>query len=229
MIHRVHPGLALPGRSRPVRLLRGLVWAVIGACLAAFVTSLAVPLWFGAQGQRLLIVTSGSMAPYVQAGDAVVIQAVTDPSQLRVGQVASFWPPGAEHMVTHRIVDMVMLPAMIQNSATGEMVPQHDPATGEPVERAFILTKGDANQTNDPNATPLTRVRGVVLEAHHGWGSRIGWAHSPTGRWVMLAPPLILLALLELVDSWSERRRREPAAATGPDSPEGRLDALLLD
>ena len=221
-------GPAVPGRSRPVRLVRGIAWAVVGLCLVTFMTSLAVPLWFGAQGQRLLVVTSGSMAPYVQAGDAVVIQAVADPSRLRVGQIASFWPPGGDHLVTHRIVDMIMLPAMTQDATTGEMVPQYHPATGEPVERAFILTKGDANQTNDPNATPLTRVRGVVLEAHHGWGSLIGWTHSPTGRWVMLAPPLILLALLELVDSVAERRRRQPAASS-QDSPEGRLDALLLD
>lgn len=215
-------------------MLRGAAWAVVGLCLVAFTTSLAVPLWFGAQGQRLLIVTSGSMAPYVQAGDAVVIQAVTDPSELRVGQVASFWPPGGEHLVTHRIVDLIMLPAMTPDLATGEMVPQLHPASGAPVERAYILTKGDANQTNDANATPLTRVRGVVLEAHPGWGALIGWAHSPIGRWTMLAPPLVLLVLLEVVDSLTERRGRRSDASGAGEHPaaghrEARVDALLLD
>lgn len=215
-------------RARLARRSGRLVaWLVIAAGLAAFAASLAVPAWFEVHGQKLLIVTSGSMSPFVEAGDVVVLQAIDDASQLRVGQVATFWPPGGKHLVTHRIVDLQMLPSMVPDAATGEMVPQLDLATGEVVERPFILTKGDANETVDPNATPLSRVRGVVVQAHAGWGTLLFWAHSPQGRMVMLVPPLALIAALELADTLAERRRarRRPA----PPLREARFDALLLD
>ena len=194
------------------------------AGVGLFATSLAVPAWFGLHGQRLLIVTSGSMAPFVEAGDIAVLQQIDDPSQLRVGQVATFWPPGSKHLVTHRIVDLKMLPAVVQNDA-GKMVPQLD-ATGHPIERPYIYTKGDANATRDPNATPLVRVRGVVVAAYAGWGATLGWAQSPAGRFTLLAPPLALLASLELVDLVAERRRPARRPAARPVTTQGVNDAL---
>ena len=71
-------------------------------CGAAYATSLAVPLWFQLHQQRILIVTSGSMAPKFEAGDAVVLRAISDESDLKVGQVISFWPTGSDELVTHR-------------------------------------------------------------------------------------------------------------------------------
>ena len=74
-------------------------------CGGAYATSLAVPLWFQVHHQRLLIVTSGSMAPKFDAGDAVVLRAISNESDLKVGQIISFWPTGStSELVTHRIV-----------------------------------------------------------------------------------------------------------------------------
>lgn len=213
------PGL--PRAARVARVARVAAWTVIVVSVCVFALAALTPLWFGLHDQRLLVVTSGSMAPFLEAGDAVVIQAITDPSRLRVGQVATFWPPGGDRLVTHRIVDLHSLPLMSPDPVTGRMVPQTDPQTGIPVERAFIVTKGDANETIDPDATPLSRVRGVVLEVHPGWGRPLGWAHSPVGRWTLLAPPLILLAGMELAAVGAERRRRTPVREE--------IDALLLD
>ena len=222
------PRARRPGRRGRVaaRAVRGLVWAVVVLCVTAFAASLAVPWWFGLQGQRLLIVTSGSMAPLLRTGDAAVMQTIEDPSQLRVGQIASFWPPGGDHLVTHRIVDLRMLPDLVPDPATGEMEPRRDERSGEVVERPYIVTRGDANDADDPNATPLSRVRGIVLDVRPGWGRVLGWAHSPQGRWAMLAPPLALVAALEITDTLAERRRRARSAAATRE--EGRLDALLL-
>lgn len=197
----------LRGRGPRLRLLLHVgVWAVVVAGVGAFAASLAVPLWYQLHGQRLLIVTSGSMAPFVEAGDVAVLQEIDDPSQLRVGQVATFWPPGSKHLVTHRIVDLKMLPALVQGPG-GTMIPQLDGA-GDPIMRPYLYTKGDANATRDPNATPLVRVRGVVVDSHPGWGVWLGWAQSPAGRLALLAPPLALLALLEVLDAAEDRRRR---------------------
>lgn len=199
-----------PVRQRPRpprgRFVRGILWSVVGLCVAVYASSLAVPLWFQLNQQRLLIVTSGSMAPYFDAGDAVVMLQISDPSQLRVGQVASFWPPGSELLVTHRIIELKMLPVLQQDEATGRMLPTLNPATGKPAERPYILTKGDANPKPDTNATPVSRVRGVVLEVHPSWGAVLGWAHSPNGRFAMLTPPLAILAAMEIAAVVRSRR-----------------------
>ena len=190
----------------PRGAFRVLVWTVVAACVGGFTASLAVPAWHGLHGQQLLIVTSGSMSPFVEAGDVAVLQSIDDPSQLRVGQVVTFWPPGSKHLLTHRIVDLQMLP-VLEDGQDGQMVPRLDGA-GEPITRPYVYTKGDANRTRDPNATPLSLVMGVVVAAHPGWGLWLGWAQSPTGRLTMLAPPLVLLAALEVVEALAERRRR---------------------
>ncbi len=106
------------------------------------------------------------------------------------------------------------------------MVPVLDD-DGNQILQPFIVTRGDANSAPDPNATPVSRVRGVVVGWHHDWGTVLGWAGSAQGRAVMLVPPLVALGLLELLSVLDERRRRARAARRPA---EGRsFDAILLD
>jgi len=226
---RAAPPAPRPGRRRRrslrAQLIGGVLWAIAGLCVAGYAASLVVPLYFQAHDQRLLIVTSGSMSPYFNAGDAVVMRQITEPSQLRVGQVASFWPPGSDALVTHRIVALKMLPVLQQDAASGRMVPTLDPATGKAAERPYIFTKGDANATQDPDATPLSRVRGVILGVHPQWGAALGWAHSSRGRLILLAPPLLILAGMELTSILETRRDRITRAA--PATERADVDGLL--
>jgi signal peptidase I len=216
-----------PRRPAPLwqRLLSGALWTVIVVGTLGYAASLAVPLWFQAHDEKLLVVTSGSMAPTFDAGDAVVMHAVHDASDLKEGQVVSFWPVGSSQLVTHRIVRLVTLPVM-RVDATGKGIATTDPATGDARTNPYIITKGDANPTSDPDATPVTRVRGVVLEVHHGWGFVLDWAGSPLGRAVLLVPPLVALAVLELVAFQTGRRpRRRPPLR---DAEDRSIDAFLL-
>lgn len=209
------------------RVIPAICWTIIGVCMLAFATSLAVPLWYQLHGERLLIVTSGSMAPYFRAGDAVIMQAVDDPSVLKINQVVSFWPPESNVLKTHRIIGLKTLPDLHQDVATGKMVPTFDPQTGEAKTRNYIITQGDANSSPDADATPVERVRGVVLNVEPQWGAILGWAHSPNGRLAMLAPPLVLLAGMELAGVVTGRRRRRASAPR--EAMERRDDALLLE
>ncbi|WP_448630373.1 signal peptidase I [Cellulomonas soli] len=151
------------------------LWVVVLVGGAAYAASLAVPLWFQVHEQRLLIVTSGSMAPMFEAGDAVVLRRITDPSQLKVGQVVSFWPVGSQSLVTHRVVELHMLPQLEADPLDPtRSVPLLDDA-GDVVENPYIVTKGDANPLRDPNATPLTRVRGSSWPSTRvGMGAAVG-------------------------------------------------------
>jgi signal peptidase len=189
-------------------------WAfrsVLAVFVLLILASYAVPLWFQIQGDRLLVVTSGSMAPEIQAGDAVVIRQVTSASQLRPGQVVTFYPTESSQLITHRIV---YLATVVRRDENGQVVVDQN---GNELRDPYIRTKGDANATEDPNLTPATQVRGIVREVHPGWGFLLGLAHSPLGRLLLFAPPLLMLAGAELIS-------RVPAGARarrrlwGPDA-----------
>jgi signal peptidase len=170
-------------------------WTFVGVMsvfVAMILASYAVPLWYQLHGDRLLVVTSGSMAPEIQAGDAVVIRQVTSASQLRVGQVITFYPPKSATLVTHRIVGVAYV-ERVDRDGNGVLDDQ-----GKPLTDPYVKTKGDANRIDDPNLTPATSVRGIVREIHLGWGVPLAFAHSGTGRLLLFGPPLLMLALAEL-------------------------------
>ncbi|WP_318241551.1 signal peptidase I [Cellulomonas avistercoris] len=206
------------------RVTSTALWTVVVVGVLAYLTSLAVPLWFQAQGERLLIVTSGSMAPQFVAGDVVVLRSVSDASELKPDLVVAFQPVGSPHLVTHRIVSLHLLPAMEEvRDGSGRMEPILDEA-GEPILQPYIRTQGDANASPDANATPVERVRGVLLQVHHGWGSVLAWATSAQGRAVMLVPPLLALATLEVLSVLEGRRRAAPVRRPAEDR---RVDAFV--
>ena len=199
----------------PVRSTWGrwVVLATLGTFVGLILASYAVPLYYQVRGDRLLAVTSGSMAPEIQTGDAVVIRQVTSASQLRLGQIITFYPTGSSKLVTHRIV---ALANVIREDANGDPILD---ATGQPVRDPYVRTKGDANRVDDPNLTPATSVRGIVREVHSGWGLPLSWAHSSVGRLFLFVPPLLLLALAELGSRSPEPARvllRRLAAAARP-------------
>jgi signal peptidase I len=210
-----------------------VLWSLVVLGAGAYATSLLVPLWYEVHHQRLLIVTSGSMAPSFRAGDAVVLKAIQDPSELRPGQVVSFWPPGSDELVTHRIQGLVRMPVLEQEAATGRTVPVLDPSTGAPILREHLITRGDANPTPDPDAVPVSRVRGVVLGVHAHWGAVLRWTQSDVGRLLMLGPPLLTLAGMELAAVVHDRRQRRlathaPARDGARARTRRRADELLL-
>ena len=171
-------------------VFRGVLLLFVALILASY----AVPLAYQLRGDRLLVVTSGSMAPEIQPGDAVVVRQVSSAAQLRVGQVVTFLPRLSQQLVTHRIDGLVL----VTRRDPDDDQPVLD-ALGNPVLDPYIRTKGDANEVTDPDLTPATQVRGVVAEVHAGWGYPLGWAHSPMGRLLLFAPPLLMLIGAEVL------------------------------
>lgn len=229
------PGRLVSSRRRAARAFRGLTTrrAAFRVVLAAFIlliaASYAVPLWFQLQGDRLLVVTSGSMEPEIGVGSAVVVRPITEASQLRVGQVVTYWPvsagsDGDRLMETHRIVALVNVTRRTPDAAH---VVVRD-AAGNPITDQFIRTKGDNNRDPDANLTPVTQVRGIVRDVHPGWGYLLAWAHSGIGRLLLFGPPLLMLLISELFsrvpDRWQRANwnktllaiRNREAAAGGP-------------
>ncbi len=179
-------------------VFRGVLALFVGLILASY----AVPLAYQLRGERLLVVTSGSMAPEIQAGDAVVVRQISSASQLRIGQVVTFLPRASTLLITHRITGLV---PVVRRDLTDDRAVLD--ALGNPVLDPYIRTKGDANDTPDPDLTPATQVRGIVAEVHAGWGFPLGWAHSPMGRLLLFGPPLLMLVGAELLSRLPTRLR----------------------
>jgi signal peptidase I len=121
-------------------ILFGLVFLFAATLLAyGVITNGRQPSFFGRQ---VFVVTSGSMAPEIETGDVIFTKSITTTTQnqLRIGDVVTFRAPSNETLlVTHRIAE-------ISFDNTGSQV---------------LVTKGDANQSDDLTSIPVSNVVGV--------------------------------------------------------------------
>lgn len=166
------------------RLLLAL--SLVGA-LAAY----GGPLLYQLRGERLFVLTSGSMQDMYPIGTAVVGRSVT-PDQLRVGQVVTFRPTGTNEYVTHQIVAFKRINEHTTTAAKSEVVPHY-----------YVQTKGTNNPDPDPNLTPVSNVRFLVIGGYPGLGRWLVWSRTLEGKLVLFLPPFLLLLFAEM---WSWRR-----------------------
>ena len=190
---------------------RARAWSVI-SMIGRVVTALTVALaastvltlaWFNVQHQEVLIVTSGSMAPMFNAGDAVTVEH-PHPSQLRVSDVITFRTSAGGKTTTHRIRQLKPRP-----------------------EGLFLQTKGDANATPDPNLVAASNVIGVMTGSIPYLGYWLGFFQSQMGKMLILGTPLLLIMLAQVISipgDWKALRRgRTQASAMDPNSADPRL------
>jgi signal peptidase len=145
------------------------IWRVI-AVLLGMVILAGLFLFFG-PGMTLMIVLSGSMAPLMLPGDAIVV-APADPDRLEIGDVVVFQYPGEDErmVITHRIVGI-------------------DTDTG------LYSTRGDANNAPDRFFTSKDDIIGrpVFLIPFVGFASEM----KKQIILLMVILPSLMLALLE--------------------------------
>lgn len=134
-------------------------------------------------GFRVMIVTSGSMAPMFGPGDAVVVRpgGVGD---IRAGDVITFRTPGAPGMTTHRVISVRVIKGT-----------------------RWFQTKGDANPTTDPNLVPADSVYGTQRLTLPHLGRFLYLALTPEGKLVLLGLPISFLAVQEIGFLIRARRR----------------------
>lgn len=136
------------------------------------------------RGEQVMVVLSGSMAPTFDAGDAVLVRSASA-ADLLPGTIVTFHAVGdPEHLTTHRIVRRYERP-----------------------EGLFLQTKGDANTSPDPDFVPGGAVVGIMAESVPYLGRWLAFFQSQTGRTVVLALPLLLLAGAQTLQMLGELRR----------------------
>jgi signal peptidase len=189
-----------PGRART--LARVFAFVLHWFCIATVVAILGGISVLSLLGYRLMVVTGPSMTPSFGPGDAVVIRP-TGATGVEVGDVITYRTPGAEGLTTHRVVD-------IRQSEGG----------------VWFETKGDANESPDPNLTSADNVYGRELMALNGMGRPLLFAVSPLGKLAMLGFPVSYLIAQEAAIVIAIRRRRrygEAMQASVDDEPVERL------
>ena len=192
-----------PG-SRP----QARAWTVIST-IGRVITTLTVVVaagtvltlaWFNVHHQQVLIVTSGSMVPMFDPGDAVTVEH-PEPSKLAVGDVVTFrMSPGSKSTTTHRILQLRPGP-----------------------EGLFLQTKGDANKTPDPNLVSAKNVTGVMTGTIPHMGFWLAFYQSQTGKMLVLGAPLVLILLAQAFSTlgdWRDvRASRHDPVDPPPSSP----------
>ena len=134
-------------------------------------------------GYSVLIVASPSMTGAIEAGDAIIIK---KSDSYAVGDVITYFPADENFSVTHRIVRM---------------------------EGDKFYTKGDANQSEDPDPVLIEQIAGKVAVKLDKVGYFIEWLKSPIG--IIFAATFIVLLILIIV---IEDKRRGKTDSADPES-----------
>ena len=134
-------------------------------------------------GYSMLIIASPSMTGAIEAGDAIIIK---KSDSYAVGDVITYFPADESFSVTHRIVR---------------------------TEGNKFYTKGDANQSEDPDPVLIEQIAGKVAVKLDKVGYFIGWLKSPAG--IIIAAAFIVLLILIIV---IEDKRRGKTDSADPES-----------
>ena len=89
-------------------------------------------------GYKFMNVLTGSMDPTIKEGSLIIVKEVNEQS-IKVGDIITYNFDDSNNITTHRVVDVIQ---------------------GE--EGKEFVTRGDANNTNDPNSVKYNNVEGVV-------------------------------------------------------------------
>ncbi len=134
-------------------------------------------------GYSVLVIASPSMTGSIEAGDAIIIK---NSDSYAVGDVITYFPADESFSVTHRIVRM---------------------------EGDKFYTKGDANQSEDPDPVLIEQIAGKVTVKLDKVGYFIEWLKSPVG--IIFAATFIVLLIMMIV---IEDKRRGKTDSADPES-----------
>lgn len=169
--------------KRAARILVGalLISSILAALLVFLCTSLPALM-----GYKTMVVTGGSMAPSILAGDAIIMRSAS-PGSVQAGDVITFSNGEGQGLITHR----VMAIKEIQGTT-------------------YYQTKGDLNDSPDPDLTPAEAVYGKAALTLPKAGYLLRFTATPLGKAMVLGIPLLILVTMEV---WELFQARKASAA----------------
>ena len=177
----------LPARLRDLAFA---LWLLLALAVGAV---LAIPLVLGFADRRLLVVTSDSMTPTLEAGDAVVLHPFEDGAIPASGDIVVYRVSSDALLTAHRVVSL--------HTVDG---------------RPYLRTRGDHNAVPDPNLVPLDAVAGRI-----GWripvlGRWLYWYGRGPTRFLLVGLLTLPVALSEGRALLARRARDRYAEAYRP-------------
>lgn len=161
-------------KRNPVAAVCSTLGTVFLIVLVAVLAPAVIPRAFGFQVYEVI---SGSMAPDIPTGSLVYVQRA-EPEQIQEGDVIAF-DGGGGALITHRVVE--------NRTLMGEFV-----------------TKGDANDRQDPNPAPYDQLKGKVVGSIPWLGWIAGLLSRATGKWIaagMIAGAVLLHVAAAILES----------------------------
>ncbi|MGL5354185.1 MAG: signal peptidase I [Clostridium sp.] len=123
-------------------------------------------------GYRFYVVLTGSMQPNIKVGDLIVVKD-TAREEVKVNDVITFGSGNSSNITTHRVIDIL-------------------PNNGE----VKYITKGDANNTQDPSPVEGDRLIGKVVKVIPKIGNIIGWIKNNLVIVLVVAVGITLVAAI---------------------------------
>lgn len=124
-------------------------------------------------GYRIYMVLSGSMSPAFDTGSMVFVRP-QDPAEIRKGDIITYSGESSDMLTTHRVVDVLN------------------------EEGVKFVTRGDANNVNDPKPVPAENVVGRVHGSLPYIGYIMGFAQTRQGLIFLVFIPGTLVILFEI-------------------------------
>jgi signal peptidase len=179
------------------RKVAALTWRALGAIAVglvagALLVTVAAVAFFDF---RVLNVTSGSMAPAIEAGDLVVVKPAPIHS-IRAGDIVLFESGGDDVLTVHRVVGVNEIALEVRDasgavSTTTEM---------------RLVTRGDANPAPDNAEVTAGQLRGEVWFTVPNAGA-LGGRGMVTASGVLLGVAIAAWAAFEAALKLRDRRR----------------------
>ncbi len=134
-------------------------------------------------GHYLFIVLSGSMEPEFDTGSIVFVKP-TDPETIKPGDIVTFSGfAGSKQLTTHRVMEV----------------------TDDEDYGLLFITKGDANEHNDPDPVPAANIKGTVSGHVPLLGYLMSFVQTRQGLILIILIPACLLIGIEVYSFLTKR------------------------
>lgn len=155
-------------------------------------------------GLKTMVVTSGSMQPYLDPGDVALVRRAVA-GEVERGDAISFYRPNGHGLITHRVIDIKILDGVL-----------------------YFQTQGDNNLAPDANLTPANALFGIV----EGRLPKIGYllqkvTSNKLIRLLTLSIPVTVIAVQELRSLSKSAKEAEAKSSAANSRPDGSDEVSL--
>jgi len=171
-------------QTKPISVIGKIFETLFLIICAAFVITAVATFAFGRQEVNgvsvgpysMFSVMTGSMRPTIETGSLIVTKAVPA-EDLKAGDILTYSPRNDEVLVTHRIMEVI-----------------RDEDGGY-----SYVTRGDANEVNDPAPVRYENATGRVVFWINGVGRALNYIATPKGIASIVSAIVLLIAAMYLV------------------------------